>query len=79
MKENKKKFDVLIEWMEGNPDAPDSSDKYYALINNYTMTMGIKGCPMGRATTKEGAIKDLIYRVKIENGFTLIVGNIIIR
>jgi len=79
MKENEKKFDVLIEWMEGNPDAPDPSDKYYAIINNYTMAMGIKGCPMGRATTKEGAIKDLIYRIKIENGFTLIVNNIIIK
>jgi len=55
----RKKVTVLIEKIDDivycNYDGP------YPMV--------VKGCPMGRGNTEASAIKDFIYRVKIENGF----------
>jgi hypothetical protein len=46
--------------------------QFYANIKDFTMSMGIKGCPMGRGLSVESAVKDLVRRVEIESKVTIV-------
>jgi len=54
-----------------------SEGGWYASIHEYRLSMGIKGCPLGRGSSVERAIKDLIYRVRIESNVHLdVIGKV---
>ena len=46
---------------------------YAADITSPTYPVGIKGCPMGRGSTPQAAIKDLRRRVREESGIEIAI------
>ncbi len=64
-----KKYEVLVENIE--------DDLCYAsFTGNHSE---IKGCPLGRATTKQAAITDLLKRTNMESKLELTNDSLIIR
>lgn len=66
---------VYREWIsvEENEYNPVES-RWYAMWSVAAMTaQGFRGCPLGRAHDKEGAIRDLIRRTEDENQVKLVL------
>lgn len=63
------KIKVIIEdRINFNPDAPPLGHIGFTASEDFPLRSGWRGCPLGRATTKEGAVKDLLQRANVESG-----------
>ena len=51
-----------------NPDNGPLGHTGYTAIENYPYSAGWKGCPLGRSSTKSGAVADLLRRANYESG-----------
>jgi hypothetical protein len=71
VKEMEVEVTTRSEYLEGNDWVPKGIHWTCQLVES-AASLGIKGCPLGRANTREGALRDLVRRIAGESKIVIL-------